>query len=138
MTDDIISHFEVLDCSNHRARHPFTRAFIVERICVILFDIIKYNTVDVGSIFKQTVCFQIEYYRTYPTRRFYQRIWLFQLLLWQVGQVYLKIYTKDVHSYHSQKSVAGLKTGGSVASCSVNLQRFRLQSSFPHVPVSPE
>ena len=52
MTDDIISHFDVLDCSNHRARHPFARALIVERICVILFDIIKYNTVDVGSIIK--------------------------------------------------------------------------------------
>jgi hypothetical protein len=50
MADDIISHFEVLDCSNHRARHPFPRAFIVVTICVILFDIIKYNTVDVGSI----------------------------------------------------------------------------------------
>jgi hypothetical protein len=52
MANDAISHFEVLDCSNHRARHPFARAFVVVTICVIIFDIIKYNTVDVGSIFK--------------------------------------------------------------------------------------
>ena len=50
MADDIISVFEVLDCSNHRARHPFANFFVVVTICVILFDIIKYNTVDVGSI----------------------------------------------------------------------------------------
>jgi hypothetical protein len=52
MADDIISNFKVLDSSNHRARHPFARAFIVERICSISFDIVKYNTVDVGSIIK--------------------------------------------------------------------------------------
>ena len=50
MTHDTFSLFDKLYCPKDRARHPFTRTFIVITCCLFSFSIMDCNTVDLGSI----------------------------------------------------------------------------------------
>ena len=102
-----------------------------------LTDCTECNTVDSGSIIQQTVCLQIEHYRTHSSGRFCRRISHVLLLPYQVDQVCLiHVDTMGVHNCYLQKSVVGLNSGS--ASCSLNLQVFKSQFSVHAMPVSPE